>query len=285
MGHHIQSVLEEIQKKNSSASSKKSNASLNKNTNSGSSTLSKSSKINAIIDKCKTQTLTAGSDDELSQIFGPALSIFATTVALYGYIALRNKVSQTRDHKLIEEMKETRKIKSTKDLHIIKGTNKTSESVKVTNPAYPTKGTTQNCTQCTIAMAMREKGYDVKAAKLNNRYGHDSEYLFSKAFNSETIKVPKNTTAESLIDELGKNGDGAYGNLTVRWAYGGGHSMYWKNENGSTTIYDGQSGDSYKKGSKEYYNMISCAITNMSEYNRLDNCEPTEYALAVIENR
>ena len=132
-----------------------------------------------------------------------------------------------------------------------------------------------------MAMAMREKGYDVKAIKANE--GTFTDMAFSKAFNSEEIRMPRKTDTKGLIDTLGSNGEGAYGNLTVSWKVGGKHSIFWKNENGRTRIYDGQNGKEYTKTYSDLKLLTSNIDMNDIYYNRLDNCEPTDYALAAVE--
>ena len=64
---------------------------------------------------------------------------------------------------------------------------KAEESVKVTNPDYPDLGTTMNCTFCTTAMALREKGYDVQATKVSD--GFFSDDFFKATFNSPEVKM------------------------------------------------------------------------------------------------
>ena len=86
-----------------------------------------------------------------------------------------------------------------------------------------------------------------------------------------------------MLSTLASNGDGSYGNLTVSWKLGGAHSVFWKVENGKTHIYDGQSGQEYTKSSTDFNMFASNVNMRNVRYNRLDNCEPTEYALAVVE--
>lgn len=131
-------------------------------------------------------------------------------------------------------------------------------------------------------LVQRQKGYDVKALGFSeNGYMEDS--VFGKAFNAKTEWFPADTNKQKMFDILASQGESAYGDLGLTWKYGGGHSVFWKNENGKTHIYDGQSGmeltdsfifDDGDDGWVEY---------GFSQCGRLDNCEPTEYALAVVE--
>lgn len=186
--------------------------------------------------------------------------------------------------KQLENYKENRKIQDFNTAPKLSKKMTASENMKYVNPDYPDNGTTMNCTACTTAMALREKGYDVKAINMNN--GMWSEHLFQKAFNSETQRMKLNSKASSqeILQELQKNGEGSYGNLCVNWALGGGHSVFWKVENGKAKIYDGQSGEEYTKSKVSMERFTDDIVTKTITYNRLDNCTPTEYALAMVES-
>ena len=210
-----------------------------------------------------------------------AVSIAAYLGTNYGVRKISERIVRKRKNKELEEMNETKDIKSLKDAPRLSKKTSPSESMKVTNPDFPSNGTTMNCTFCTTAMALREKGYAVKAAKLDDGWYTDD--LFKAAFNSPEIKVPKRGTGQDMLNHMASNGNGAYGNLTVNWKMGGAHSVFWKNEGGSTRIYDGQSGEEIT-GSPSSLRLFTKNINlNAVTYNRLDNCEPTEYALAVVE--
>ena len=211
------------------------------------------------------------------------LSTVATAMlGLYICGKVANRRYRERFVKEFDELKELRKFKSVDDLPKLKKKMPASESIKVINPGFPSMGTTMNCSYCTTALAMREKGYDVKAGVRDN--GVPSDIFFDKCFNSPEVKMSKIKTASELLQTLGDNGDDSYGNLTVTWALGGGHSVFWKVENGRTHIYDGQSGEEYTKSSSRLQTFTNSIKLAKTVYNRLDNCEPTDYALAVIEN-
>ena len=82
---------------------------------------------------------------------------------------------------------------------------------------------------------------------------------------------------------LSQTGDGSYGNLTVAWKLGGKHSLFWKNEGGRTRIYDGQSGEEITQSPSKTRSFMDFVNLKTITYNRLDNCEPTTYALAAVE--
>lgn len=104
-----------------------------------------------------------------------------------------------------------------------------------------------------------------------------------KTFDSKEIKMSKIKKSEDVLKTLASNGNGAYGNLTVMWTLGGGHSVFWKNENGKTHIYDGQSGKEITSSASDTKNFMSYVNLRNVKYNRLDNCKPTEYALSIVE--
>lgn len=146
---------------------------------------------------------------------------------------------------------------------------------------YPDLGTTMNCTFCTTAMALREKGYDVQATKVSD--GFFSDDFFKATFNSPEVKMGRKKSGQAVLDTLSQTGDGSYGNLTVAWKLGGKHSLFWKNEGGRTRIYDGQSGEEITQSPSKTRSFMDFVNLKTITYNRLDNCEPTTYALAAVE--
>lgn len=118
------------------------------------------------------------------------------------------------------------------------------------------KGRVNNCVNCTVAMDMRQRGYDVIArssgegATLND-YKHwykdvEFEYLLPDKRIGENRKAYTNRTFDGITNRLEDFGDGAGGCMLVVYesSFGacmGGHSIYWKVENGNVNFYDGQS--------------------------------------------
>lgn len=225
----------------------------------------------------------AGSGEEV--IF--ELAAYATAMAAYSFLMYRNTKKQmereiAKQRKDLDKRLNNSPIKNIKDIPRIKGSNKAEDNVKVVNPDFPNSGSTQNCTFCTAAMAMREKGYDVKAAKtLEPMYTTD---LYSMAFNAKEVK-PKAKNGEALLKALASNGPGSYGNLSVAFKLGGGHSIFWKNDNGRVRIFDGQTGDEYDVSNPNNNWLMNSINVKMAYYHRLDNCQPTKYALAIVEKR
>lgn len=234
--------------------------------------------------KSAEDVVNRASKKSTSELTGSVLAVYAVTyAAIFGGVAIAAKVSEKRNRKRkeqeLEDLNDDKQIKSFDKAPRLSKKMSPEDSAKVTNPDYPDMGTTMNCTFCTTAMALREKGYNVKAAKLAD--GWYSDDLFKKTFNSPEVKLKARSTKD-VTKNLSAHGDGAYGNIVVNWKLGGSHSIFWKNENGTTNFYDGQSGKAYNTAADKN-SLFSSTILSQTSYNRLDNCEPTEYALAVVE--
>lgn len=248
-------------------------------------------RVNALVNRRGSQKAAGYVDREM---ISEMTTYYAVAAAVsVGTELLLYSLNRRKALKEFDSLKDNRTIKSFDSCPKLSRKMPASESANVTNPDYPAEGTTQNCTYCTTAMALREKGYDVVAGKRNK--GAWSDLLFKKAFNSPTVKVKRKTANEGgnwlnrdsngLLKELASHGEGAYGNLGIDWKLGGGHSIFWKVENGRTHIYDGQTGEEYTKSNASWRKVAMNINTRGLDYNRLDNCEPTEYALAFVEPR
>ena len=229
----------------------------------------------------KASDIMAGSSESDALII--EASVYASMIAIsYGVSKAMQKAAEKKNSNEFEELSKKRDIKSFSELKKLKTKESPEKSMKVINPDFPDEGTTLNCTFCTTAMVMRAKGYDVKADK--SVHGWMSDNLFKKAFNSEERAI-KAKNGDDIFKELSSNGDGAYGNLTVSWKYGGRHSIFWQNEGGKTNIYDGQSGKKLTATAYDTKNLMDSINTKKTVYNRLDNTEPTDYALTAIAKR
>ena len=129
------------------------------------------------------------------------------------------------------------------------------EDVKVVNPRIgQQKGTVNNCTNCTMAMEMRSRGYDVRARKrANGRFnGEWKDYFTNVPKTWMTLRItdfrkPKQEAThlyQELCKHLESEGKGARGHLSINWINGGAHSIFWKVEDGGVKFYDGQTGRS-----------------------------------------
>lgn len=85
--------------------------------------------------------------------------------SMYGISKLSQKVVENYMRKLetekLGERNKNKMIKNFESCPKLSRKMSASESIKITNPDYPSDGTTMNCTYCTTALALREKGYDV----------------------------------------------------------------------------------------------------------------------------
>lgn len=153
----------------------------------------------------------------------------------------------------------------------------TQENMALVNPKYGDAGTLDNCAFCTMAMAAREKGYDVIANKSDTGFYRKVEEKWFDGKNNFKVSDYKKFRAEASSYP-----DGAYGELCVEWLVGGGHSMFWKQENGEVTIYDGQSRKEIDEQS--YSRMLAKKITGRIEFRRLDNVDFNDELLGTIRS-
>lgn len=237
--------------------------------------------VQSVVEKKRNQPISKNISGAGEEYVAQAIGLFAAIGVTIGMNKVFEKLFRNKKRKELEELNRTKEIKSFDEAPKLRNRVPASKSMKVTNPGYPAPGRTMNCTFCTVAMALREKGYDVKARKLAD--GTMSDDLFRATFNSPVVKFPRKNTPANMLETLAKNGEGSYGNLKVTYKLGGGHSVFWKVENGKAHIYDGQIGKEYTESDASLSNFTKYLNMGNMEYNRLDNCKPTEYALAVVE--
>ncbi len=129
------------------------------------------------------------------------------------------------------------------------------------------EGTTRNCMLCTTALDLKRKGYDVKAGKVKNGFNDDE---LKKWYKKPEITRDR---IEEIFRKLEKEPEGSYGNFMCTWEMGGGHSMFYRIENGKVAVYDAQSNQYYKdiKTSDLYHYMWGGQ--NRTAYCRTDNLE------------
>lgn len=101
-------------------------------------------------------------------------------------------------------------------------------------------GRTENCMLCTTALDLKRRGYDVKAGiSPDGYYARDLKKWYKEQ------KDPTLGRFNSIVEQLNKQPEGAYGNFMVYWKEGGGHSMFYRIEDGKAVIYDAQSNKKY----------------------------------------
>lgn len=161
-----------------------------------------------------------------------------------------------------------------------------SQVVKQVNPEFPKPGTKMNCRRATFTYEMRRRGYDVTATKSHFAIGQDLEGLqtatmsgakkhYESIWGEKQVAPPhefeKQTPerkSQMIFDSIGKNPNGARGELAVGWKFGGGHSMAYEVVNNKPVILDTQSGVAYRTPAS-FQKFAS--ITHDAAHTRTDN--------------
>lgn len=204
------------------------------------------------------------------------LAVYATIVA--AAVLAAKAADKRRTKQFDEEYYEGREIKSLAECpRIDPASMSMDEHMKEINPDYPEPGSVQNCMFCTTAMAMRMKGYDVTAEHCPDGWSANN---LAKTWNNMRVDTPKCRNTSDIEKYIRQQGDGAYGNFIVHWAGGGGHSMFYQVDNGEVKIYDTQSNKMRKI--RDFSGII---IPKSTEIIRLDDKDPTEYALGTVKKR
>jgi hypothetical protein len=144
----------------------------------------------------------------------------------------------------------------------------TDDDVAAVNPDYGQPGTTNNCTKCSCALELRNRGLDVRAGRQTYPASSDAvTHWFKGAVREEHLY----DEAESAIK---KSGPGSSGVITCFYPHGaGGHAMHWSVKNdGNFQIEDGQTGRTFKSLDEvtKKYGFLDSMVYSY----RLDNCEP-----------
>lgn len=127
-------------------------------------------------------------------------------------------------------------------------------------------GSTENCMLCTTALDIKRRGYDVKAGKVAEGFYAKDIHNWYKGKNELTLGK-----YNEVITKLTQEPEGSYGNLMVYWKEGGGHSMFYRIEDGEVMVYDAQS------NKRRPLNQITKHANVMIPgtcYIRTDNMEP-----------
>lgn len=166
------------------------------------------------------------------------------------------------------------------------------EDVRLINPRIgQQKGRVNNCVCCTIAMEMRNRGYDVQARSSGQGF-LSSDY--KKWFNNvdlkkvdiqkqsrESRKAYMNRAYNEFCNKLEKLGNGASGCALMSYdkLIGGGHSIWFKVENNRVTFYDGQSGKINPD------DLFALADPTKFEYARLDKLKLKEDVTSMVVSK
>lgn len=150
---------------------------------------------------------------------------------------------------------------------------------------------TNNCSYCTAAYDLRQRGYDVEAGMVDDLDGEFTSEILSwyndpKLVSMEEIKKnqglgyynSKETEAKAIENELKSYGDGARGHFLITWEQGGGHDVIWEVENDEVVIRDCQSNETLSI--YDYYQ-----YADRVDYFRSDNLEINENILKTVRNK
>ena len=204
-------------------------------------------------------------------------------IAYFGIMSYAIKKDQQNEEKEAKERFEKRNPKHLEQLPKLETPMEPADSMKIVNPGFPEEGHVMNCTFCTTAMVLREKGYDVIADTTSHPWYSDR--YWERTFGQpKEIQMKQAWSSKDVVNTLESQGKNAYGNLSVSWKMGGGHSIFWKNDSeGRLHIYDGQAGEEYEVSPNS--KLMKAIVFSETSYNRLDNVEPTEYCLAFVKPR
>lgn len=178
------------------------------------------------------------------------------------------------------------------------------EDMNLINPKYHTLtyDYSMNCSYCTAAYDMRQRGFDVEAAPIN-LYKDDSTNIYELASwykdtdvkscdeinemltadfpyykDGKMVEYNPQKASDILESQLKEYGEGSRGFLCLYWANGGGHAVAWEVENGEVVIRDCQTN---KVVETIDYISLSCDI----DYFRTDNLELSDEIRKVVRNR
>ena len=162
------------------------------------------------------------------------------------------------------------------------------------NPMYDgiTYEYSNNCSYCTMAYDLRQRGYDVEANPADPNAPvllediadwYDGAEVRDPMTLAEENGVSFETmtleqAAELMEQDLLEEGEGARGHFILYWANGGGHDVIWEVENGELWLRDCQNNTKLKPIN---YIQYSCYFS----YFRSDNIQPNAKCLKTVSNK
>ena len=148
-----------------------------------------------------------------------------------------------------------------------------------------------NCSYCTAAYDLRQRGYDVEAGMVEDLDGEYYDEILSWYNNPELVSMEqikmnqgvstystKETEAKAIENELKQYGEGARGHFLITWEQGGGHDVIWEVEHGEVILRDCQTNQTLSV--YDYYQYASDV-----DYFRSDNLEINENILKTVRNK
>lgn len=164
------------------------------------------------------------------------------------------------------------------------------EDTALVNPYKGRKGGVNNCFDCTVALELRRRGYDVRARRSghgNSTSRYTDMFLGLKQQVSSLSRESKESrkswvmrSYQYLTKNLEANPEGSRGFVAFKYEkMNGGHTMFWEIQNGQVVFYDGQSG-----GTSGVDKCLSFSDQNYL-WGRLDNCSITDEVGTVAVSR
>lgn len=172
------------------------------------------------------------------------------------------------------------------------------EDMEAINPDYDPNdyGTSMNCTYCTAAYDLRQRGYDVEAMEIVEtddpttmdevaswyegvEWNYGSMIVDDPSNAYDYMSSLSNKEIETIVDSLEEYEDGSYGHMMLWWSGGmGGHDVVWEVENGEVKFRDCQTNQVVEP--KDYLELCyDC------DYFRADNLELADEIERVVRNR
>lgn len=236
------------------------------------------------LDTAKVAAITAGRYALAYTVPGAALLLNAQSIASMTVNAVKEYDGKdyTKSEGAPEKLSELRK-KTTVNDSII-------DDLKAVNPRIgQQKGTIHNCVNCTVAMEMRRRGYDVVARKKAQGVVEEYYNKWFKNFKLETPQIERlqgesnskfaQRSYENLCKSIESCGDNSRGYVGITYEKGlGGHSMYWEVKNGVVNFYDGQS------KSTQNDRIFVYADPAKYSYARLDNLKITNQITETVRS-
>lgn len=166
------------------------------------------------------------------------------------------------------------------------------------NPDYDEDnyGTSMNCTYCTAAYDLRQRGYDVEAMEIvetddpttmnevaswyeGAEWNYGSLIVNDPSNAYDYMSSLSDSEIDTIVDSLEEYEDGSYGHMMLWWSGGyGGHDVVWEVENGEVKFRDCQTNEVVDP--KDYLELCyDC------DYFRADNLELADEIERVVRNR
>ena len=225
-----------------------------------------------------------------------------------GGAAIRSGVNAHRATKAKEHIDANKNIEVKTGLKKLDAPESVNDSMKKINTEHNSfaskqKGRLNNCTSCSMALTLRQRGYDVRAKDMDRGLSSDKDYMkkifgaknmcVNKTYDGTNVELKKkgltyldfskltpeqsrsktlasmgaNTQHAKATVDWAKSQPNQSGQLMLRWGTGGGHATNYEINNGKLLIHDAQSNKTLSGGSmKQWFNQ---AWT--SDFYRLDD--------------